>query len=60
MHSYYAKLLHEKEIASSTEYGNMKFCSALAKDNLFATQFHLEKSGELGLKILKSFGDWNP
>ena len=60
VHSYYAKLLHEKEIASSTEYGNMKFCSALAKDNLFATQFHLEKSGEMGLKILKSFGDWNP
>ena len=60
VHSYYAKLLHEQEIVSSTEYGNMKFCSALAKDNLFATQFHLEKSGELGLKILKSFGDWNP
>ena len=60
VHSYYAKLLHEQEIASSTEYGNMKFCSTLAKDNLFATQFHLEKSGELGLKILKSFGDWNP
>ena len=60
VHSYYAKLLHEREIVSSTEYGNMKFCSALAKDNLFATQFHLEKSGEMGLKILKSFGDWNP
>ena len=60
VHSYYAKLLHEKEIVSSSEYGNMKFCSVLAKDNLFATQFHLEKSGELGLKILKSFGDWNP
>ena len=60
VHSYYAKLLHEQEIVSSSEYGNMKFCSVLAKDNLFATQFHLEKSGELGLKILKSFGDWNP
>ena len=60
VHSYYAKLLHEKEIVSSSEYGDMKFCSVLAKDNLFATQFHLEKSGELGLKILKSFGDWNP
>ena len=56
---YYAKLLHEQEIVSSSEHGNMKFCSVLAKDNLFATQFHLEKS-ELGLKILKSFGDWNP
>ena len=60
VHSYYAKLVHEEEIVSYTEYGNMKFCSVLAKDNLFATQFHLEKSGELGLKILKSFGDWNP
>ena len=60
VHSYYAKLLHEQEIVSSSEYGNKKFCSVLAKDNLFATQFHLEKSGELGLKILKSFGDWNP
>ena len=60
VHSYYAKLLHGQEIVSSSEYGNMKFCSVLAKDNLFATQFHVEKSGELGLKILKSFGDWNP
>ena len=60
VHSYYAKLVHEQEIVSFTEYGNMTFCSVLAKDNLFATQFHLEKSGELGLKILKSFSDWNP
>ena len=60
VHSYYAKLVHETEMVSSTEYGNMNFCSILAKDNLFATQFHLEKSGELGLKILRSFGDWKP
>ena len=60
VHSYYAKLVHEQEAVSFTEYGNMAFCSVLAKDNLFATQFHLEKSGELGLKILKSFSDWNP
>mgnify|MGYP003298558032 CR=1 FL=1 len=60
VHSYYAKLVHEAEVVSSTTYGNMNFCSILAKENLFATQFHLEKSGELGLKILRSFGDWNP
>ena len=60
VHSYYAKLVNEKEMVCSTEYGSMNFCSVLGKDNLFATQFHLEKSGELGLKILRSFGEWNP
>ena len=60
VHSYYAKLVNETEVVSSTTYGNMNFCSILAKENLFATQFHLEKSGELGLKILRSFGDWTP
>jgi glutamine amidotransferase len=41
-----------------TEYGE-KFCSVLGKDNLFATQFHIEKSGNFGLSILKRFGAWD-
>jgi glutamine amidotransferase len=59
VHSYYAKPLHEKNVLGTTEYGDTRFCSVIAKDNLFATQFHLEKSGELGLRLLSSFADWD-
>ena len=60
VHSYRAKLVDEKEVIATTEYGDSSFCSILGKDNLFATQFHAEKSGELGLKIMKAFSDWSP
>lgn len=54
VHSYYAEPLDKSIIACETEYG-IKFCSAIRKDNIFATQFHPEKSQELGLKILLNF-----
>jgi glutamine amidotransferase len=41
-------------VAGETEYG-IPFCSVIAKDNLIATQFHPEKSGEVGLKIYDNF-----
>ncbi|MCK4327622.1 MAG: imidazole glycerol phosphate synthase subunit HisH [Candidatus Diapherotrites archaeon] len=53
VHSYYA-VPGEQVIASKTEYGTM-FCSAIWKKNVLATQFHPEKSGEAGLKMLKNF-----
>lgn len=58
VHSYFAKPVKEATIVGRTEYGGQSFCSVIARDNLFATQFHLEKSGELGLKMLQAFSGW--
>ncbi len=54
VHSYYLKAAHEDEVAASTSYGT-KIHASVEKDNLFACQFHPEKSGEVGLRILKNF-----
>ena len=54
VHSYYVKPEDENIIAATTNYG-IDFPAAICKDNVFATQFHPEKSGEIGLKILKNF-----
>lgn len=54
VHSYYVVPKDKKVIASTTDYG-IEFCSSIQKDNIFATQFHPEKSQDLGLKILEAF-----
>ncbi len=55
VHSYY---LDSKEYAiSMTEYANVIYTSAIQYKNIYATQFHPEKSGEVGLQILKNFGE---
>lgn len=54
MHSYYGLPEDETWVAGVTEHG-IKFPSILAKDNVFACQFHPEKSGETGLRILSNF-----
>ncbi len=59
VHSYYAKPRDTSHIMGTTDYGGRTFCSMIAKDNVFATQFHLEKSGELGLKLLGAFKTWS-
>lgn len=56
VHSYYLKADDENDVAAVTNYG-MDFHSAVGKDNIFATQFHPEKSGEVGLQILKNFAN---
>jgi imidazole glycerol-phosphate synthase subunit HisH len=56
VHSYYVAPQDMGVAATTTEYG-VEFVSSVWKDNIFATQFHPEKSQELGLKILKAFGD---
>lgn len=55
VHSYYVNLEDHNQILSETQYGDLKFCSALRYNNIYATQFHPEKSGPNGLKILKEF-----
>lgn len=56
VHSYYVVPEDEKVIAARTEYG-VSFASAVEQGRVFATQFHPEKSSELGLKILRNFGE---
>ena len=57
VHSYYVRPTDRAVIATETEYGGMKFCSMIQKGNLFASQFHPEKSQEKGLQILKNFAE---
>ncbi len=54
VHSYYVAPKIETDIATETEHGN-RFCSMISRGNLFATQFHPEKSQSAGLRILKNF-----
>ena len=51
---YFVQPTDESIILGETTYGK-KFCSMICKDNIYATQFHLEKSGPLGLLLLKNF-----
>jgi len=53
-HSYHVVPIDEKVIATTTEYG-YNFTSAVWKDNIFATQFHPEKSQAVGLRLLENF-----
>lgn len=53
-HTYYADPDADDSILGTTDYGG-KFCSAIAKNNLIATQFHPEKSGPLGLRLYDNF-----
>jgi imidazole glycerol-phosphate synthase subunit HisH len=55
-HSYFVSPKDEMITATKTDYG-IDFTSSVWKDNLFGIQFHPEKSGEVGLKILRNFGD---
>lgn len=53
VHGYYADIC--SETAAVTSYAGVRFTSAVASGNVFATQFHPEKSGEVGLEILRRF-----
>ncbi len=55
VHSYYVLPEDKKIIAGETEYDGEKFTSIIKKDNLFAVQFHPEKSGDVGLELLRDF-----
>lgn len=55
VHSFYAMPAFDENILCVTNYGGITYCSAVIKDNITATQFHPEKSGEKGLSIYKNW-----
>lgn len=59
VHSYYAIPQNSMVTAGETAYPN-RFTSAIARDNIFATQFHVEKSAQAGLQLLNNFVNWKP
>jgi glutamine amidotransferase len=59
VHSYYAKPSDTRHSVGETDYGS-RFSSAIARDNIFATQFHPEKSAKQGLALYRNFLRWNP
>jgi glutamine amidotransferase len=59
VHSYYPLPDDESLTIASCEY-EIEFPCAIGRHNLFATQFHPEKSGRAGLSILKNFAVWDP
>jgi len=54
VHSYYVRCKDENDILATTEYG-FDFVSAIEKDNIYATQFHPEKSHKFGMKLMENF-----
>jgi imidazole glycerol-phosphate synthase subunit HisH len=59
LHSFYARPSDPRHSVGETDYGT-RFTSAVARDNIFATQFHPEKSAEHGLALYRNFLHWNP
>lgn len=59
VHSYYVRPQDESLVAIRTTYGH-PFCAMIWRDNLFATQFHPEKSQKDGLQLLKNFAEFQP
>lgn len=57
VHSYYLDPSSPAHVYATTDYGG-EFCCAIGRDNLFATQFHPEKSGPVGLALLERFSRW--
>lgn len=60
VHSYYPAPTQPSIVIGQTEYADATFVCAVAKNNLVATQFHPERSGRIGLKLLENFCKWEP
>ena len=59
VHSFYAQPASALHSVGEADYG-ARFTAAVARDNIFATQFHPEKSAEYGLRLYRNFLHWNP
>jgi glutamine amidotransferase len=59
VHSYFAQPLEASDTIGETDYG-APFCCAVARENIFATQFHPEKSADAGLRVYRNFVNWKP
>lgn len=57
VHSYYVEAMANTHVSGTCDYG-LQFVAALARDNLFAVQFHPEKSADAGLQLLRNFCRW--
>ena len=57
VHSYHFVCTEQHDVAALCQYGS-EFTAAIRKENIFATQFHPEKSQDNGLKVLENFVDW--
>ena len=57
VHSFYVEPENQDLVAATCDYG-LSFCTAIHQENLFATQFHPEKSHTAGLQLLKNFVEW--
>src|SRR5690242_6387955 len=56
-HSYYVEPYDQRGVAAVTDYGS-PYCSVIATEQVWGTQFHPEKSGDAGLQMLKNFVNW--
>ena len=57
LHSYYVEPQDQAGVAATTDYGS-PYCSVIATERVWGTQFHPEKSGEIGLQVLRNFLKW--
>ena len=57
LHSYYVEPQDQEGVAATTDYGS-PYCSVIATERVWGTQFHPEKSGEIGLQMLRNFLKW--
>ena len=58
VHAYYPQAVHPENVYAVSNYGG-EFCCAVGSKNLFAVQFHPEKSGRFGLQMLQRFAKWD-
>ncbi len=59
VHSYYCAPLVSSEIFGTTRYADIDFASVVCRENVFATQFHPERSGRIGLRLYENFLRWD-
>ncbi len=60
VHSYYPAPENDETVIGTTRYADVTFASMVGSGNVVATQFHPEKSGKIGLKLLENFIKWTP